>query len=276
MGKGARSSEPGGAAAAAAEQQQHPPAEADALLQQYAAFLEDDFNAAEFTSRVLARSRAGAQQKAEELRQGVRQLDHALAGHVAAHHRDLLRHACKLADTDYALQDVVLSVGSLQASVRRMRAEVVGPYQAVRGHAAQLANIHAAVELLRRLIHRLKLTAKLRQALAAEPVALDLAKAAKLLADIGGGGGGGGGGGDDGGDDLAGLDAAEADADFLAAAGVSIREQAQVVIFFMNCCLLLVVVCRSCRLLVSTRRTTQHHPPKKNKKRRRCTRAWRR
>ena len=144
MGKGARSSEPGAAARQQQQQQQNEPdtasassATADALLQQYASFLDDDFNAAEFTSRVLARSRAGAQAKAEELRQGVRQLEHSLAQHVAAHHRDLLQHACKLADTDYALQDVVLSVGSLQASVRRMRAEVEAPYAQVRGHALQ-------------------------------------------------------------------------------------------------------------------------------------------
>lgn len=55
----------------------------------------------------------------------------------------------------------------VQGAVRRIRAEVAGPYEAVRVRSRQLANIHGTVDLLRRTLHRLKLVAKLRQAMAA-------------------------------------------------------------------------------------------------------------
>jgi hypothetical protein len=95
-------------------------------------FLQQDFNAAEFTSHVLAASRTSAQAQAEQLKQGVRQLEQALSTHVISNHRELLQHARRLADTEHSLQDVVLSVSSLQASVKRIRAEVEGPYVQVR------------------------------------------------------------------------------------------------------------------------------------------------
>lgn len=91
-------------------------------------FLQKEFNAAEFTSHVLASSRTSAQAHAEQLKQGVRQLEHALSTHVISNHHELLQHARRLADTEHSLQDVVLSVSSLQASVKRVRAEMEGPY----------------------------------------------------------------------------------------------------------------------------------------------------
>jgi hypothetical protein len=95
-------------------------------------FLQQDFNAAEFTSHVLAASRTSAQAQAEQLKQGVRQLEQALSTHVISNHHELLQHARKLADTEHSLQDVVLSVLSLQASVKRIRADMEGPYGQVR------------------------------------------------------------------------------------------------------------------------------------------------
>lgn len=104
-------------------------------------FLQREFNAAEFTSHVLAASRTTAQAQAEQLKQGVRQLEQALSTHVIANHHELLQHARRLAGTEHSLQDVVLSVSSLQASVKRIRAEVEGPYVQVgrgrRAHASQ-------------------------------------------------------------------------------------------------------------------------------------------
>lgn len=91
-------------------------------------FLQQDFNAAEFTSHVLAASRTSAQAQAEHLKHGVRQLEQALSSHVIANHQELLQHARRLADTEHSLQDVVLSVLSLQASVKRIRAEMESPY----------------------------------------------------------------------------------------------------------------------------------------------------
>ena len=51
---------------------------------------------------------------------------------------------------------------SLAAALRRVRGEVGGPHAALRTQTVQLANLHGALDLLRHLIHRLKLVAKLR------------------------------------------------------------------------------------------------------------------
>ncbi len=86
----------------------------------------------------------------------------------------------------------------------------------------QLAALHATVVLLRAALQRLKLTAKLRAALAdpaAAASALDLAKAAKLASDVDAVGRDA---------DLEGLTAIEADAEFLRSAGQQIRGHAEV------------------------------------------------
>jgi hypothetical protein len=203
---------PGPAAAASAP---------DALLSlpQFAPFVAAQFDVAEFTSRVLAESRTTAHAQAEELRQGVRQLEGALAAGVVARHADLLGHTRRLLDAEAGAAEVALSVGSLQAAVRRVRAEVEGPHAAVRLKTRQLRALHATIELLRALLARLKLVAKLRQHLEAPPEQLDLAKAARLLADVAAASGGG---------VLAGVDAATADEPFLATAGARIHDDAQV------------------------------------------------
>ena len=207
MGKGGRSSE-----------DQLQPSEL-LSLPKFQPFQQEDFNAADFTSSVLAGSKTTAQAQSEELKQGVRQLDAALSTHVLNHHQDLLQHARKLVDTETSLQDVMASVGSLQSSVNRIRAEIEGPYIQIQTKTRQLSNIHSTVELLRHLIHRLKLVQKLRQQVQAAPSSVDLAKAAKLFTDI---------------QlvsreaDLSGIDAAEADEEFLRHAANSIQDQAQV------------------------------------------------
>jgi DNA repair exonuclease SbcCD ATPase subunit len=207
MGKGGRSSE-----------DQLQPSEL-LSLPKFQPFQQDDFNAADFTSSVLAASKTTAHAQSEELKQGVRQLDAALSTHVLTHHQDLLQHARKLVDTEHSLQDVMSSVGSLQASVKRIRAEIEGPYLQIQIRTRQLSNIHSTVELLRQLIHRLKLVQKLRQQMQVAPNSIDLAKAAKLITDIhmvsreA---------------DLSGIDAAEADEEFLRHAISSIQDQAQV------------------------------------------------
>jgi hypothetical protein len=238
MGKGSRSSSEELMAAAqqaqqqavaaavqgAQAEQQHQqqatlPPDALLALPQYQPFQATDFNAAEFTSRVLTGSRTSAHAQAEELRQGVRQLEAALASAVVSNHSALLGHARRLLDAETGTQEVAVSVGTLQSAVRRVRAEVEGPYMSVLLKTRQLRALHATIELLRALLLRLKLTAKLRVQLDAPPGGVDLAKAAKLLADVTG---------VPGGDGLGGVALAAADTPFLEAAGASIREQAQV------------------------------------------------
>lgn len=79
--------------------------------------------------------------------------------------------------------------------------------------------MHATIELLRHLGHRLKLVQKLRQQLEASPQLLDLAKAAKLLTDVNAVSREA---------DFAGIAAAEADEAFLQQAAAQIHDQAQV------------------------------------------------
>lgn len=202
------------------QEQQHEERAPDLLaLPQYAPFTAPDFNAGEWTSRVLSTSRTSAAAQAEELRGGVRSLEGALAAAVLARHGELLGHARRVADAEAGAAEVGASLGSLQAAVRRVRAEVEGPYAAVRAKARQLAALHAAGELLRALLARLKATAKLRAALDAPPAAWDLAKAAKLLADVGP---------PDGGATLAGVTLAAEDAPFLEQAGAAVRDAAHV------------------------------------------------
>lgn len=234
-------------AAAATAQQPQPqlqPQPDDALLAQaqYQPFLAADFSAAEFTSRVLAASRGTtAHAQAEQLRGGVRALEAALASAVVSRHGELLGHARRLHDAEASARELALSVAALQAAARRVRAEIEGPHAAVRLKTRQLRALHATIEVLRALLLRLKLTAKLRQQLqppqtpqhagaaaaaaaaAAPPPVADPAKAARLLADIAAASTGA-----DGRDLLAGVELAAADAPFLERAGAVVREQAQV------------------------------------------------
>ena len=109
--------------------------------------------------------------------------------------------------------------------------EIVGPYESVRTKTRQLRNLHATIDALRQLVHRIKLVQKLRAQLSPAAAAavggLDLAKAAKLISDIraldaeGGGSGGGG-------VLPAGIDAADADDAFLQQSVTMVRQQAEV------------------------------------------------
>lgn len=64
-------------------------------------------------------------------------------------------------------QDMSLSVDSLQALMARMRTEVEAPYAAISAQSAQLANLHATADLLRHVLHRLKLVVRLKVSTAA-------------------------------------------------------------------------------------------------------------
>lgn len=182
-------------------------------------FQQENFNVAEFTSRVLAGSQTTAQAQSEQLREGVRLLDSELAAQVTSRSKELLQNVRRMLDAENSLSDVVLSVETLQSAVRRIRAEISGPYEHIKSRTQQLRNLHSTVSILRHLIHRIKLAQKLRAQMAAPPGQLDLAKAAKLLTDIRA---------VDMEVDLQGIDAVETDAAFLAEASKAIQEQAEV------------------------------------------------
>lgn len=210
MGKGGDSTDPN----------DNPGPSEDLLnLPRFAPFLSDNFNVAEFTSKVLGGSHTTASAQSDQLRDGVHQLDTALSDEVVARNKELLNHVRRMLDAENAVRDVVLSVESLQSAVRRIRAEVVGPYEQIKHKTQQLRNIHATVDILRHVIHRLKLAQKLRAQLAVPAAQVDLAKAAKLITDIRH---------VDAEADLSGITAVAADAEFLESARKSVQEQAEV------------------------------------------------
>ncbi|GFR42609.1 hypothetical protein Agub_g3540 [Astrephomene gubernaculifera] len=184
----------------------------------FAPFLSDNFNVAEFTSKVLGGSHTTASAQTEQLREGVNQLETALSDEVVSRNKELLHHVRRMLDAENSVRDVVLSVDSLQSAVRRIRAEVMGPYEQIKHKTQQLRNIHATVDILRHVIHRLKLAQKLRAQLAGPPAQVDLAKAAKLITDIRH---------VDREVDLSGIEAVAADAEFLESARKSVHEQAE-------------------------------------------------
>ncbi|KAJ9521259.1 hypothetical protein QJQ45_022970, partial [Haematococcus lacustris] len=185
---------------------------------EFAPFLQDEFNVSQFTSVVLAGSQTTAQAQSEQLREGVRQLELELAGEVTGKNKELLRSMKRMLDAEVALKDVVLSMDSLQKSVRRIRTEIAGPYEHIKARTTQLHNLHSIVELLRHLVHRIKLTGKLRAQMTAPTSTLDLPKAAKLITDIKA---------VDAGMDFTNIDVVEEDTAFIQAAAATVQEQAK-------------------------------------------------
>ncbi len=68
------------------------------------------------------------------------------------------------------VQGINLAVESLATALRRVRSEVGAPHAALRTQTAQLCNLHSTLDLLRHLIHRLKLVAKLRVRTKLQPI----------------------------------------------------------------------------------------------------------
>ena len=228
-------------------------------------FLDTSFDAAGFASRSLAETHTTAQAQTEQLQFGVAALDSALRQLVLRNQEDLIAQTARLAEAESAVQRISLSVRSLQMVAARVRAEVAEPYQQIATRTRQLQNLQATVDLLRHVIHRLKLVQRLRQQMGAvdgagavravasgsgggcafEFVALaraqpsslhrftaltaatlllpagilEVAKAAKLLSEIAA---------VDAEADLSGIEAVEADADFLQTAAAIVRSHTDV------------------------------------------------
>ena len=102
------------------------PSEVPSLVREdsrFAPFLDDQFNVAQFTSRVLAGSHTTAQAQSEQLSEGVRILETELAAEVTSRSGELISNVRRMGHAESSLQDVVLSVGTLQSAVHRIRGE---------------------------------------------------------------------------------------------------------------------------------------------------------
>ncbi|GAX78041.1 hypothetical protein CEUSTIGMA_g5483.t1 [Chlamydomonas eustigma] len=194
--------------------------EVEKLLEdpRFSPFLSDGFNVADFTSRVLAGSHTTAQAQAEQLRSGILSIQNAIGTEVTSRSTELLSNVRRLGIAENSLQDVSLSVGSLQSALQRIRGEIVGPYETVKTKTRQLRNLQGTIDTLRQLIHRMKLVQKLKAQLAAPAPSFDLAKAAKLITDIRA---------VDAESDLSGIDVVSADTAFLQQSVSTVQQQAE-------------------------------------------------
>ena len=186
----------------------------------YAPFLEDNFDATDFASNALAGSHTTAQAQTHSLQDRIQGLHLSLREEVLHRRPEVLQQAAQLRDTEAAMQGVSLAVDTMQSALQRAKALIMEPYEQLQLKTQQLRNLHGTVELLRHLIQRLKLVAKLKQLIDVKSGGFtDLAKAAKLLADIetisieG---------------NLAGIDAVEVDNEFLQNTRQDVQGNAQV------------------------------------------------
>lgn len=130
--------------------------------------MADDFDAASFASRALAETHTTPQAQTEQLQAGITLLDEQLRAEVSARKSELFGQAARLQESEAALQRITLSVRSLQSVAARVRAEVAEPYRQIAAKSVQLRNLQRTVDLLRHVIHRLKLVQKLRAQMAME------------------------------------------------------------------------------------------------------------
>ncbi|DBA73074.1 TPA: hypothetical protein ACH3X2_010013 [Trebouxia sp. C0005] len=185
----------------------------------YTPFLQDSFNATEFASDALAGSHTTAQAQTRMLQDRIQGLQLSLREEVLRRRPEVLQQAAQLRDTETAMQGISLTVETVQSALQRAKALIMEPYGQLQLKTQQLRNLHSTVEILRHVIQRLKLVTKLKQQIDAKSGGYqDLAKAAKLLADI---------------DiigseaDLAGIDVVEADSEFLHSTWQDVQGQAE-------------------------------------------------
>ena len=186
----------------------------------YAPFFQAEFDATVFASEALASSHTTAQAQANKLQGHVEALQQALKDEVLNRQTEVLQQAAQLRETDASMQGINLAVDTVQAALQRAKTLVMEPYGQVQVKTAQLRNVHSTVELLRHVIQRLKLVTKLKAQISGKSDSYqDLAKVAKLLADI---------------EvisseaDLIGIDAVEADNEFLRTTWQQVQIQAEV------------------------------------------------
>ena len=154
----------------------------------FSPFLSDEFDPSSFASNALRNTQTTPSAQVDKLQQGISVLDHHLRRLVLDHRDGLLHHASRADDIDASVQRINLSVKSLQSVVARVRSDVVTPCVDAQRKTRQLRNIQQTVDILRQILHRLKIIQRLRGEM--ESIAnkssdiLEVGKAARLLSDI--------------------------------------------------------------------------------------------
>lgn len=188
----------------------------------FASFYENSFNVAEFASSALSGAGGGsegsAQGQIDRIKEGITTLDGIVRTEVTQRQGELLGQAAQLREAEGYLASVSSSIDGVKGGMGRVRGNILEPYSAIKSRTTQLANLLATANMLRSTTHALKLLSKLtaqlgtleeQKAASAGPGStaaspgptagpgaaagalashsggmLDLAKAAKLIADI--------------------------------------------------------------------------------------------
>ncbi|GMH36010.1 hypothetical protein BSKO_03878 [Bryopsis sp. KO-2023] len=186
-------------------------------------FQRDDFDPTEFTSRALSGAQASAQSTTQELRDGIQNLETGIRSEVLRKQADLMRVVRNLSDTEVKTRGVETSVHGMQGTVGQLRVALLEPCDHIRTKTRQLKNLRDAVDLLRHVNHRLKLTQRLRTQIeegqkGGSAPTPDTAQAAKLLTEIEATGRD---------VDISGIEILESDSEFLRSTASRVRFQAE-------------------------------------------------
>lgn len=188
------------AAAGKLQDQPPPPVSAQLLLNHpdYIDFSSDDFDPNAYASSVVhsptsAYYAAGGDISASlaKLAYNVEHLRKHIHDQVSTHYEDLLQQVTGLQDLEAMLASVKQGLGTLDASMDKIRAKIRTPHSHLSQLTTQLANVQMAADILRRVIRFLYLSRRLDTQMASasgegEAKERELAKAALTYAEIGG------------------------------------------------------------------------------------------
>lgn len=152
---------------------------------QLSPFCGNEFDPATFASRALAETASTPAAQIEHLQSGILTLETRLRKEVLRCQDDLIAQTTRVGEAETSIQRIALSVRSLQNLSSRICTDIVDPYQFISAKSRQLKNVQTTVDILRHLIHRLRVVQRLHTQIASGGSGiLELAKSAKLIAEI--------------------------------------------------------------------------------------------
>eukprot|EP00002_Diphylleia_rotans_P041079 TRINITY_DN9902_c0_g1_i1.p1 TRINITY_DN9902_c0_g1~~TRINITY_DN9902_c0_g1_i1.p1 ORF type:complete len:849 (+),score=175.63 TRINITY_DN9902_c0_g1_i1:59-2605(+) len=149
----------------------------DKLYQQ---FLDEKCDAATIVSNSV--SQGSVEDTLSKLTSGIARLETDISQAVGHHYDSLLKQVTTIHDLEKLLQQVRISVASLQASLVNVEEDITTPFIDIQARTIQLERMHMTCELLRKILRLLYLTQRLREHL--KGGVTDLAKAAQSLFEI--------------------------------------------------------------------------------------------
>ncbi|XP_043213901.1 conserved oligomeric Golgi complex subunit 5-like isoform X1 [Amphibalanus amphitrite] len=146
----------------------------------YSRFLSADFDVNREASTLL--QSAALSEQLAHITKGIALLDSEIADQVNEHYEDLLSQASGTGTLDDVLQTMLAKIQALLAAVERLRSRVEEPYLKIASQSVMLSRLHAACDMLRRLIRLQQLSRRLQAQLRGG--LRDITKAAKTLSEL--------------------------------------------------------------------------------------------